>query len=206
MTWKTRIMALVLAASAGALIAQAPASSPSQPVTITGSVVRYTPGQTIVIKSSDGRTTTYSIGSVTDVPAEIPVGKSVTISTGPASDGSGTAVVTRIQTTTVNAQGQVKTTTERTEQSPAGTTTASSTAVYGTVTAYEPGQSITIERPGHAVVTYTIDTSSQLPEDLALGKTVTMTTTTTTSSERPVVRTMTYKTVTKTTKTTKNKQ
>ena len=164
--------------------------------TLTGSVVRYTPGQTIVIKSSDGRVTTYSIGSAAEVPEQVQVGKVVTISTEPASDGSGMAVVKRIETTSVNAQGQTTTTREKTEMSPSGTTTTTSTTtVSGTVTAMLPGQSITIEEPGHQVVTYTIDKESDLPQDVTVGKTVVMKTVRVAGIKLPVVRKVTITTV-----------
>jgi hypothetical protein len=142
---------------------------------------------------------TYTIGSAVQVPAEVQVGKRVTVSTEPASDGSGMAVVTRIETTSVDASGQTKQTTEKTEQSPSGTTkTTTSTSTYGTVTAFQPGQSITIEQPGQKTVTYVIDTQSQLPQDVAVGKTVTITTRTVSGSEKPVVRSITYRKVTTT--------
>jgi hypothetical protein len=47
-------------------------------------------------------------------------------------------------------------------------------------------------------VTYTIDPSSELPSDLAIGKTVTIQTTTVSGSPNPVVRKITYRTTTKT--------
>jgi hypothetical protein len=252
MKWKTLLIALAFGA-ATALVAQETTTTKQETTTtrtssVSGSVVKYTPGQTIVIRDSSGRETTYTISSSADVPAEVQVGKTVTISTEPSASGSGPAVVTRIQTTTMDSSGNLKTTTERTEmspssttqstttesssqtmspsqttssgqtsssgqsstsssqtkvttqetsQSPSGTSTKTTTTIYGTVTAYEPGQSITIENPGHQTVTYTIDTQSQLPKDIAVGKTVTITTRTVTGSSSPVVRTVTYRTVTK---------
>ena len=217
MRWKAILTALVFVTAATALAAQETKTTTQQTTeqrnpdgsvqtttkttTVSGSVVQFTPGQTIVIRSADGRTTTYSIGSTVEIPAEVQVGKRVTLSTEPASDGSGIAMVTHIETTSMNSQGQMKTTTERTETAPSGQTTKSTTTtVYGTVTAYEPGQSITIERPGHQSVTYVIDTESQLPQDIAVGKTVTIRTTTSARSTSPVVRSVTYKTTTKTTR------
>jgi hypothetical protein len=46
-------------------------------------------------------------------------------------------------------------------------------------------------------VTLSLDTQSELPQDLAVGKTVTVTTTTVKGSPNPFVRKVTYKTVTK---------
>jgi hypothetical protein len=161
-------------------------------------VVRYDKGQSIEIRSADGKTTTYVLRPSLEVPSEVQVGRSVTISTEPASDGSGPAVVTRVQTTSVNSSGQTKTTTERTETNASGQTKTTITTVYGTVTAFEPGQSISIEGPEQRTVTYTIDSSSQLPSDLAIGKTVTIETTTVSGSPSPVVRKIRYRTTTKT--------
>lgn len=218
MNWKTPLIAFAFGAAAVTMVAQETKTSTqketttqqnpdgsmqttTKTTTITGSVVKYTPGQTIVLKSADGRETTYAIGSSIEVPADVQIGKRVTISTEPASDGSGPAMVTRFETTSVDSQGQVKNTTEKTEVSPSGQTTKSTqTTVYGTVTAYEPGQSITIERPGQETVTYTVTTESQLPQDLAIGKSVTISTSTMSGSTTPMARRITYRTTTKTTK------
>jgi hypothetical protein len=218
MNWKTPLIALAFGAAAATMVAQetktttqketttqqnpdGSVQTTTRTTTVSGSVVKYTPGQTIVLKSTDGKETTYAIGSSIEVPAEVQVGKRVTISTEPASDGSGPAMVTRFETTSVDSQGQVKNTMEKTEVSPSGQTTKSTqTTVYGTVTAYEPGASITIEQPGQQTVTYTVTTESQLPKDLAIGKSVTISTSTLSGSTTPVARRVTYRTKTKTTK------
>jgi len=49
-------------------------------------------------------------------------------------------------------------------------------------------------------VTYTVSSESQLPQDLAVGKSVTITTTTMYGSTTPLARRVTYRTMTKTTK------
>jgi len=108
MKGKTRFLAAVFGALAATLLAQESASNQQttqqtttvKTTTVSGSVVQYSPGQTIVIRSADGKSTTYSIGPKVEVPEGVVVGKTVTISTQPASDGSGPAVVTRIVTTT----------------------------------------------------------------------------------------------------------
>jgi hypothetical protein len=218
MNWKKPLIALAFGAAAATLVAQETKTTTqketttqqnpdgtiqttTKTTTVTGSVVSYTPGQTIVLKSSDGKVTTYAIGSSIEVPSEVQVGKRVTVSTEPASDGSGPAMVTRFETTSIDSQGQVKNTMEKTEVSPSGQTTKSTqTTVYGTVTAYEPGASITIEMPGQQTVTYTVTKESQLPQDLAVGKSVTISTSTLSGSTTPVARRITYRTTTKTTK------
>jgi len=195
MKWRTLVATLAFAAATTALSAQQPASSTT---VVTGPVVQYTPGQTIVVRDADGKMVTYTIGSGVQVPAGVQVGKTVSISSEPASDGSGPAMVTRIETTTVDASGQTKMTTERTEQSASGTT-KTTTTTYGTVTAYVPKSSITIEGPDHVATTYTVDTTSELPQDIAIGKVVTIDTRTVQGSKSPVIRRVIYRKVEKTT-------
>jgi len=197
MKWRTLVATLAFAAATTALSAQQPASSTT---VVTGPVVQYTPGQTIVLRDADGKMVTFSIGSGVQVPAGVQVGKTVSISSEPASDGSGPATVTRIETTTVDASGQMKTTSERTEQSAAGTTTTkTTTTTYGTVTAYVPKSSITIEGPDRVVTTYSVDATSELPQDIAIGKVVTIDTRTVEGSKSPVIRRVIYRKVEKTT-------
>ena len=191
MKWRTLLATLAFAAATTALSAQQPASSTT---VVTGPVVQYTPGQTIVVRDADGKMVTYTIGSRVQVPAGVQVGKTVSISSEPASDGSGPATVTRIETTTVDASGQMKTTTERTEQSASGTT-KTTTTTYGTVTAYVPKSSITIEGPDHVATTYTVDATSELPQDIAIGKVVTIDTRTVEGSKSPVIRRVIYRKV-----------
>jgi len=195
MKWRTLVATLAFAAATTALSAQQPASSTT---VVTGPVVQYTPGQTIVVRDADGKMVTYTIGSGVQVPASVQVGKTVSISSEPASDGSGPATVTRIETTSVDASGQMKTTTERTEQSASGTT-KTTTTTYGTVTAYVPKSSITIEGPDHVATTYTVDATSELPQDIAIGKVVTIDTRTVQGSKSPVIRRVIYRKVEKTT-------
>jgi len=195
MKWRILVATLAFAAATTALSAQQSASSTT---VVTGPVVQYTPGQTIVVRDADGKMVTFSIGSGVQVPAGVQVGKTVSISSEPASDGSGPATVSRIETTTVDASGQTKTTTERTEQSASGTT-RTTTTTYGTVTAYVPRSSITIEGPDHVATTYTVDATSELPQDIAIGRIVTIDTRTVQGSKSPVVRRVIYRKVEKTT-------
>jgi hypothetical protein len=169
-------------------------------VTISGEVVRYEPGQTIVIRQPNSQETTYTLSRDLTVPQDVQVGRRVTISTEPASDGSGPAVVTRVTTTSVDASGQTKTTTEKTETNAEGDSTKTeTTTITGTVSSYEPGQFITITGPDQKVVRYTITRESQLPQEVAVGKTVTVRTYTTNGA--PAVRQVTItRTKTSTTK------
>jgi len=214
-------------------------STTTQTSTITGEVVQFQPGQTIVVRDAEGKTQTYTLDPSLTVPSDVQVGRRIMLysspvdgslrvqkitmveSTGP--DGSkqthtemkdepgtppASSMDTKRQTTTTNqssssssyssqqppAEGSAQTQTQTTK-------TTKTTTVSGTVKAYEPGQSITVVGPGNKVTTYTITTDSQLPQDVAVGKTVTMQTTVV--SGKPVVRSVTSKTTT--TKTTKTK-
>ena len=170
-------------------------SDSSRIVTITGEVVKYEPGQTIVLRQPDKKVVTYTLGPGAVLPDDIQIGRTVTVSTEPSGDGSGPAVVTKVTTTSMTPEGQMKTTTERTETSPSGDMSkTTTTTISGTVSAFEPGQFITIESPDHQTVRYTIAQDSQLPQDLAVGKTVTVRTTTVNGA--PVARQVT---ITKTT-------
>ena len=180
MKWRTLLLALATAATATLLSAQVEIkqtaienSDNPRIVTITGEVVRVEPGQTIVLRSS-GKETIYTLSPSVTLPPDVQIGKTVTLSTEPPSTGSGPAMVTKVvTTTTMTPEGQTKTTTEKTEVSPSGDMTkTTTTTISGTVSAFEPGQFITIESPDHQTVRYTITKESQLPQDVAVGKTV----------------------------------
>jgi hypothetical protein len=208
MKCRTLFLALATGAAATLLSAQevttkqttVQSADGSRTVTVTGEVVRYEPGRTIVIRQPDRQEVTYTIGPDAAIPQDIQIGRRITISTEPASDGSGPAVVTRVTTTSVNPSGQMKTTTEKTATNADGDSTKTeTTTVSGTVSSYEPGQFITITRPNHQVVKYTITQQSQLPQEIAVGKTVTVRTATLNGA--PTVRRVTItRTKTSTTK------
>ena len=203
MKWRNLSLALAMCAAATLLVAQEVttkqtttlSSDSSRIVTISGEVVKYEPGQTIVLRQPDKRVVTYTLSPGAVLPDDIRVGRTVTVSTEPSGDGSGPAMVTKVTTTSMTPEGQMKTTTERTETSPSGDTSkTTTTTISGTVSAFEPGQFITIERPDHQTVRYTITQDSELPQDLTIGKTVTVRTTTINGA--PVARQVT---ITKTT-------
>lgn len=223
MSWKTKLAAAGLAAAASVLTAQetqpaqqtSQATSTTTQTTVTGDVLRYEPGKTIVVRDSNNKTVTYTIDSGLAVPANVQVGRKVTIYTSPA-DGS-VRVLRITSTSSTNPDGS---STQRTEvrdeaasanssaqavpaDPDAGTTTRTTTkttTINGTVQAYAPGQSITVVGPGNKTTVYTISTDSQLPQDIAVGKQVTMQTMVV--SGKPVVRSVTTRTTT--TKTTKS--
>ena len=171
---------------------------------VQGKVVRYEAGKTIVVVGADGRMQTFPLTATASVPSDVAVGRTVSIVTEPSA--SGPAVVTRITTTSVGSDGSMKTETQThvtdpdansvsnpagayessaapmSSQSSQSTTTTQSTTmtsngdITGTVTAYEPGKSVTFVLPDKRTVVYTIDATSVVPSDVAVGKTYTVTT------------------------------
>jgi hypothetical protein len=142
--------------------------------TVTGEVVSFVPGKTIVIRRSPGDDVTMALASNVQLPpAEVQVGQRVTLYTEPGVDGNTT--VSRITTTSITAEGQAKRTVEETRTSPSGETSKTTTVtVQGTVKTYSPGKSFTILRADGTPVTYTIAENANMPADLAVGKVVTI--------------------------------
>ena len=142
--------------------------------TVTGEVVSFVPGKTIVIRRSPGDAVTLALGSGVEMPqGDVQVGQRVTLYTEPAADGSTT--VARITTTSITPEGQTKRTVEETRTSPSGATTKTTTVtVQGTVKAYLPGKSFTILKGDGTPVTYKIAENAIMPPDLAVGKVVTI--------------------------------
>jgi hypothetical protein len=167
-----------------------------KPIVITGEVVRYEPGHVIVVRSSNGEVSYTLMPSLT-VPAEVQVGRTVSLYTEPGEDGN--TIVKRVTTTSVMPSGQVKRTTETTRTSPTGeTTTQTSTTTSGTVEAYVAGKSITVIRPDGTQVTYIINDQSQMPTGIAVGRHVTIYPSTVTSGQDTVQRVVYTTTTTKT--------
>ena len=142
--------------------------------TIKGEVVRYDPGHTIVVREPDSKVVTFALASDANMPADIQVGKRVTVYTEPSAEG-GTTVVKRVTTTSVTPEGQTMRTTQETRTEPSGaTTTTTSTRVSGTVEAYTAGKSVTVLQADGSRVTYTIEPQSSVPEEVVVGKTITI--------------------------------
>jgi hypothetical protein len=184
--------------SSGVALAQAmPAET--KYVTVDGDVVRYEPGQNIVIRGADGKDVVYTLAPTTVMPEEVQVGRRVTLYTEPATDG-GTQVVSRVTTTIVSSDGNVKRTTEDTRVLPSGATTKTTTTTntLGKVAAYEAGKTLTITRADGTKVTYLLNEKSTVPADLVVGKTVSILPMATKRAARPVAQTITYVTTTKT--------
>jgi len=245
MSWKMRLASVALGTVAAVLLAQEKPATTTQTtqtttqqnpdgstttVTVTGEVVRYEPGRTIVIRDPNKGEVTYTLEPSLTVPADVVVGRRVRIFTEP---GDGSVKVQRITTittsslaasappdaiqesvssaTTTGASRRQTTTTQsssaalaapsaaQTSKTSQTVQTTKTTTFSGTVQAYEPGQSITVIGPGSKTTTYTITEESRLPEDVAVGKRVTVATTIV--SGKPVVQSVRYRTTTKTTNT-----
>jgi len=126
---------------------------------------------------------TYAIAPQVAAARDVTVGRRVSIVTDPSV--SGPVLVTSIKTETVAPTGE-------TELAPSNETKTQISAVYGTVTAYETGRSITLLRPNATAVTYTIDGSSTIPSSLVAGRRVVVRTITRPGLDRPLVRKVTY--------------
>lgn len=152
--------------------------------TIEGKVVRYEPGKTIVLVGPDNKEMSYVLTEGVQAPADVQVGRQVTLTAMPST--SGPAVVTRITTTSITPEGNLKTETETRSMSSAGDPQAMSqsqtqtkvTTITGTVSSYEPGKSVTFVLPDKKTIVYTIEPSSVVPSDIAVGSTYTIETTT----------------------------
>ena len=186
----------------GQAFAQTTQTTQTKYVTVEGDVVRYDAGRTIVIRGADNKEVVYTLPPSLMVPPEVRVGRRVTLYTEPNTAGGGTQLVSRVTTTSVTPEGDVKRTTEDTRHLPSGRTTRTTTTnISGKVEAYEAGRTLTVTRPDGRRVTYVINNRSKVPADLVVGKTVSIQPLATTASGEPVAQTITYVTTTTTTKT-----
>lgn len=163
-------------------------------VTVDGEVIRYEPGKVIVLRGADSKEVTYTLAPTLVMPNDIQVGRRVTLYTEPAASG-GTQVVSRVTTTSVTPEGQVKRTTEDTRVLPSGATTkTTTTSISGRVAAYDMGKTLTITKSDGSKVTYLIDKTSKVPADLGVGKTVTILPLATNDPGEPIAQTITVTT------------
>ena len=167
-------------------------------VTVEGEVVRYEAGHVIVIRGADNKEISYTLSPGTVVPAEVQVGRRITLFTEPGKDGA-TQLVSRVTTTSVTSEGDVKRTTEDTRHLPSGATTrTTTTTITGKVEVYEVGKALTITQADGSKVTYVINEKSKVPADLVIGKTVSILPLASAGPGEPVAQTITYITTTKT--------
>jgi hypothetical protein len=184
--------------ASGPAFAQQTTPTETKYVTVDGEVVRYEAGRVIVIRGADNKEITYTLAPTIVVPADVRIGRRVTLFTEPGKDG-GTQLVSRVTTTSLTPEGNVKSTTEDTRTLPSGVTTHTTTTTFtGKVAAYEAGKTLTITQLDGSKVTYVINEKSTVPADLVIGKTVTILPMPTNGLGEPVAQTITYVTTTKT--------
>jgi hypothetical protein len=161
--------------------------------TVSGEVVKFDPGRTIVLRDSNRKMVTYTLTPDVTLPADVRVGRKVTLYT-EAGDG-GATLVKRVTTTSLTPEGDVKRTTDETRTSPSGNmTTTRTTTINGVVNSYDAGKSITLTRDDGSTVTYVVNDRSQLPADLVVGKRVVIRTVPLTGSNDLAVERVTYTT------------
>lgn len=161
------------------LLAAAPVVAQAQqtetivaPVIVSGEVIRYEPGRTIVVKS-DGREVTYALTPDITIPAEVQMGRRVNIHTERGADGN--THVTRVVTTSLTPEGQVKRTTEETRVSDSGMVRQKKTTVTGEVVSFVPGKTIVVRRSPGDDVTLALGASTAMPtSDVQVGQRVTL--------------------------------
>jgi hypothetical protein len=175
------------------------ATRTTKTTTVEGKVLRYEPGKTIVVVGSDNREVSYMIGSSVVVPTDVRIGRVVSLSTEPSD--SGPVTVTKITTRSVTPEGNIKTETQTNSMNANGEKTSTKTTqITGTVTAVDPGRSVTLVLPNKTTVEYTVDSTSVVPSDLTVGKTYTVQTTRSTSGGPYLVKKITSSTRQTTTK------
>jgi len=201
-----------------------------KPVTVSGTVVKVAPGQSIVLRGKDGQEVTYPLGTDVVVPADAVAGSTVilygdatgqkvsrvtisnvtsgdmnpgvTASQGSTYGSQGAPVSSYDASSSQQVQAQTSTTTTQSTTTQEASPDADVTTVTGTVQAYESGRSITITKPDGTQVTYVVNAQSAVPQKLVTGKTVTVRTTKV--SGQPTVQRVTYTTTTTTTTKTKS--
>lgn len=165
-------LSLGIAPIATGLVSAQTADVTTKYITVDGDVVRYEPGKVIVLRTSDGKEMLYTLPATVTMPADVKVGRRVTLFTEPSPDG-GTQLVRRVTSTSVTPEGNLKKTTEDTRTDATGVTTKTTTTqISGNVTAYEPGKTVTITRADGTQATYIITGTSKIPTDLVVGKTI----------------------------------
>jgi hypothetical protein len=176
--------------------AQTTTQAETKYVTVDGDVVRYEPGKLIVVRGADNKEASFVLSPSVVMPMEVAVGRRVTLFTQPGPDGS-TQVVSRVTTTSVTPEGNLKRTTEDTRVLPSGATEKTTTTnISGKVAAYETGKTLTITRSDGSQATYLVTDKTKIPTDLVVGKTVTILPLATNDPGEPVAQSVTYTTKT----------
>lgn len=171
----TLILAGMLFGGATLATGQVAMETAAGTVAITGEVVRFEPGRLLVVRSSDGREMTYTLTPKLVIPAEVQVGRTVSVHAEQGADGL--ANVTRVTTTSITPEGQMKQTTEETRTSASGDVSKKTTTVKGNVVNFVPGRTIVLRNAAGELVTYELAPSAVVPADVQVGKDVTIYTT-----------------------------
>jgi hypothetical protein len=159
--------------------------------TVTGEVVKFDPGRTIVLRDTNRKMVTYTLTPDVTVPADVRIGRHVTLFT--EAGTGGTTLVKRVTVTSLTPEGEVKRTTTDTHTHPSGAmTTTTTTTIDGVVESFVAGKSLTLTRPDGTRVTYVINERSSIPADLAVGKRVFIRTVPLTGSSDLAVEKVTY--------------
>jgi hypothetical protein len=187
------LMGLFAIVSVGFSAAQsATTQTETQTITITGEVISYEPGHTIVIRDPSQKTVTFTLTPTVSVPQDVRVGQKVTLFT--STDASGVSVVKRVTTTSITPEGQTKQTTEETRTSPSGESVrTTTTTISGVVDTYVTGKSITLTRSDGTKVTYVLSAQTEAPSDLVTGKEVTIFVDPSGTASAPRAKKITYK-------------
>lgn len=160
--------------------------------TVSGEVVSFEPGRTLVLRDASRKTVTYTLTPELTVPADVRIGRQVTVFTEPGT--AGTTMVRRV-TLTTTPEGDVKRTTTETHTHPSGAMhTTTTTSIDGVVETYVAGKSLTLTRPDGTRVTYIVNERSNIPADLAVGKRVFIRTVPVTGSNDLAVERVSYTT------------
>jgi hypothetical protein len=185
---KAFVMFLAVAIGAVAAIAASQdAAAAAGKTTASGEIVRYDAGKAIVLRHADDRVVTYALSPTLIVPVEVQVGRRVFLVAEPGEDG--VVRVTQLATIAADAApsgGQIRQATTYPHDAK-----SEITRVYGVVTAYEPGRTITVTQPDRKRVIYSIDRDSALPSNVARGRRVVVSTITRPGLDRPLVRKVT---------------
>ena len=136
------------------------------PGSFSGTVVEYVPRKTIVIRDPEQRVYTYSLSPEMIVPADVAVGRTVTLRVEPTPQG--VTLVRQVTVTSVAADGRRETTTRTTETMADGR----SATMTGTIVEWVPQKTLVLRDADDRQVTYTLGPELVMPEDAQVGKTV----------------------------------
>jgi hypothetical protein len=164
------LVVATLLLGAGSAVVQAQTDVVVAPLA-TGEVIRYEPGRLLVIRS-EGRELTYNLTPDLVLPAEVRLGRNVTVQTERSQDGN--TNVTRVTTTSLTPEGQVQRTTEETRVGSSGVVRRKTTTVSGEVVSLDPGRNIVIRSSSGEDVTLALRPGLALPAETRIGQRVTL--------------------------------